>query len=49
MIDKLLGTIKTDNQIGFSNDSIVKVVIGGFVASVMAGLTIKWLAKLLGL
>jgi hypothetical protein len=49
MIDKLLGTIKTDNQIGFSNDSIVKVVVGGFVSAVLAGITIKWLAKLLGL
>ena len=49
MLDKLLGTIKTDNQIGFDNGTIVKVALGGFLAAVLAGLVIKALGKTLGI
>lgn len=46
LIDTFLGTIKTDNQIGFDNGTITRIAVFGFIAAVGAGLATKALAKL---
>lgn len=49
MLTDILGTVKTDNQISFDSGTIVRVIVGGFIAAVLSGLTIKALAKVLNI
>lgn len=49
--DKIIGTVKTDNEVNLSFDtpSLIKAGVTAFVVSIVAGLAIKALAKTLGL
>lgn len=49
--DKIIGTVKTDNQVNLTFDtaSLVKAGVTAFVTTIVAGLALKALAKTLGL
>ena len=49
--DKIIGTVKTDNQVNLSFDmaSLVTAAVTAFITTIVAGLALKALAKTLGL
>lgn len=49
--EKLIGTVKTDNQVNLTFDtaSLIKAGVTAFVTVIVGGLALKALAKTLGL
>lgn len=51
LFEKLIGTVKTDNQVSlsFDNATLIKTALTAFVTIIVGGLALKALAKVLGL